>query len=128
MSASWEGSCGCLSFEAQHRANPEWHARAAIEFSALFASPIYFLSMPHLHDPHCELLVLNGIDDSIVALPDPVSFLPRQFLMPLWSRVLAERLYATEDVLQIFFWYGTEVLFNRFFEIDLIFGHLSSVS
>jgi hypothetical protein len=30
--------------------------------------------------------------------------------------------------LQIFFWYGTEVLFNRFFEIDLIFGHLSSVS
>ena len=84
--------------------------------------------MPNFHNPHCELLVLNGIDDSIVALADPVPFLSRQFLVPLRSRFLAERLYATEDLLKIFLWNGIKVLFDRFFEIDLIFGHLSLVS
>lgn len=82
--------------------------------------------MANLHDPYRELFVLNGIDDSMVSLTNSVSFLPGQFLVPLWSRILAERLYPTEDLLEIFLWDGAQVFFNGFFEIDLIFGHLSS--
>jgi hypothetical protein len=94
----------------------------------LFVLPIYFLSVPHLHDPYGKLFVLDGIENSITTLANAVSLSACQFFMSLWSRISGERLYATKDFLKVFFRNGTKIFFNRFFEIDLIFGHLSSVS
>jgi hypothetical protein len=54
--------------------------------------------------------------------------LASEFLMSLWSRVFSERLYPTKDFLKVFLLYGAEIFLNRFFEVDFIFGHLSSVS
>ena len=85
-------------------------------------------SVANFNNPYRELLVLSGVDNSIISLTNSVSFLASQFLMPLWSWVLCERLYPTKDLLKVFLRYGTEVFLNRFFEVDLIFGHLSSVS
>lgn len=91
-------------------------------------SSIDVSSVANLNNPYREFSVLNGIDNSIIPLTNSVSFLASEFLMSLWSRVLPELLYPTKDLLKVFLWYGTEIFLNRFFEVDLIFGHLFSVS
>ena len=89
---------------------------------------IHVFSVAHLHDPYRKLFVLNGIDNSIPTLTNAVSLLACQFFMPLRSRVYGKCLYAAKDLLEILLWYRAEVFLNGFFEIDLIFDHLSSVS
>jgi len=84
--------------------------------------------MAYLHYPDCEHLILYGIDDSVATLTNTVSFLSGEFFMPRRARVLGERCDASEDVLEVFPGDCPEVLFDRFLEIDLIFGHLFSVS
>lgn len=84
--------------------------------------------MTHLHYPDREHLILNGIDNSVSTLTNTVSFLSGEFFMAHRARVLGEYCDALEDVLEVSLWDCLEVFFDRFLEIDSIFGHLFSVS
>jgi len=84
--------------------------------------------MSHLHYPDREHLVLNRIDNSVSTLTDTVSFLSGQFFMARRTRVLGERCDALKDILEVFLRDCPEVFFDRFLEIDFIFGHLFSIS
>ena len=89
-----------------------------------FASPVNVFSVPNLDHPDRKLLVLNGIDDSVPALPNAVSFPAGQFFVAQWPRVGGERLDLMENPSEVLLWYYGQVFFDGFFEKDPIFGHL----
>ncbi len=101
---------------------------SAIGCSDWVDSSVNIFSMTYSHYPDGKHLILNGIDNPVSTLTNAVSFLPGEFFMTRRARVLGERCNASEDLLEVFLRNCIEVFFNGFFEIDLIFAHLSSAS
>ncbi len=59
--------------------------------------------MANLHNVYCTLVVVHRVDDSIRALPQPVSFLAREFFTSFWRWVIRQRLDALHDLLAVLF-------------------------
>jgi hypothetical protein len=57
--------------------------------------------LSHLDDVYDEFVVLDRVDDSILALPQSVLVTPREFFTPRWTRLLGEVSDAADDPLSI---------------------------
>ena len=67
-----------------------------------FASSAYVSSMPYLHYPDREHLILDGIDDSVPTLPNTISFLSCEFFMAFRAGILSEHCNTLEDLVEVF--------------------------
>lgn len=81
--------------------------------------------MLNLYYADGEYIVLNGINDAVSALTDPVPFLSRQPFATGRSGISGQPLNSTHYLYGVFLGYRTEIFLDGLFEINLICGHLS---
>ena len=55
--------------------------------------------MRNLYDEDYEGLILDGVDDTVLALADPIPVLPGQLFAPMRARIFGKRLYSLDDPL-----------------------------
>ena len=55
-----------------------------------FCSTIDVFSVCNPDYPYGQLIILDGVDDAIVALADSVTVLPGQFLTTVWTGVVGK--------------------------------------
>lgn len=53
--------------------------------------------MAHLDNQHCLLIIANGINNPIGALPEAVLFIARQLIAPVRPGILGKRLNSAGD-------------------------------
>ena len=70
-------------------------------------------SMPYLYDEHYQLIIFNGIHDSVFSVSDAISIITGQLLAPRRPGVLSKCLNLSNDALAIFFRRDSEKLFPR---------------
>ena len=86
---------------------------------------VHMFSVCNLHDNHCLVLVLDRIDDAIIALPDSVAFPGRQLLRSRRARDVGKFLDSADDSLDVLLGDPVQVLADGFAEQDAISGHAS---
>jgi len=74
-------------------------------------------------NPDGEHIVLNGINDAIISLPDAIALLTGKLYTTRWSRIFFNKIDAIDDALEVLFGNRVMVLYSGLFKIDLIFGH-----
>ena len=79
--------------------------------------------MANFYDPNDKLLILDGVDDAVISLPDTIALLTGEFFGPRWTGILFERIYPFNDALKIFFGDRVKILNSRAFKENLIFCH-----
>jgi hypothetical protein len=58
--------------------------------------------MPDLHHQNDASVVVDAVDDSVVALPDTIVLEARELLAPMWSRLSGELLDSSDDSSAVF--------------------------
>lgn len=76
--------------------------KEVIQLHVLVRLPVDFAAMADLEHDHFAAFVVYEVDDSIIALPDSVLVLARQFLTPGRSRISSQALNAPDDTPAIF--------------------------
>lgn len=81
--------------------------------------------MPQIYDMHDETIVLNGVDDPVLPLANPVGLPPCQLQGPRRTRVVCQCRDARYNLLTLFFLGDVLDLFgNGAGENDVIFCHV----
>jgi hypothetical protein len=70
-----------------------------------------------------ELIILNGINDAIISLPDPITLLTAKLFTTRRPRIFFKKVDAIDSALEALFGNRVKVLYGGSFKIDLIFGH-----
>jgi hypothetical protein len=84
-------------------------------------------SVTHLDDMDDGSVILDGVDDSVPALPEPVLIPRGQFFATRRTRILSELSNAADDALPVGFSIDTFDFFDRRrFDEDVIFFHAFS--
>ena len=74
-------------------------------------------------NPGGEHIVLNGINDTIISLSDPITLLSGKLFTTRWSGIFLKKIYSINDALKVLFGNLIKSLSIGSFKIDLIFGH-----
>jgi len=59
--------------------------------------------MADFNNPNAEPLILNGITDVKITLPDPITLLTGKLFTTRWSRFLFKKTDAIDDALEVLF-------------------------
>jgi hypothetical protein len=73
-------------------------------------------AMTDLDYPNCQFIILNGINNSVSSLSQPISIMAGQFFAAWWTRVFRKSANFCDDFCQVFFGDGFEVFLNGLFE------------
>jgi len=66
-------------------------AKGGVRCSEVLERPaVNVLPMADFHDNYHKLLVVDGVDDSIDALANPIAVAARQLLATWWTRIIGE--------------------------------------
>ncbi|MGI9040199.1 MAG: hypothetical protein ACR2HK_03675 [Gemmatimonadales bacterium] len=82
-----------MEFVARPLRNPPEH-----ELEVAPALAIYILTVPDLHHDNSADVIVDGVDDSVITLPDAILLLPGQFLAPGRPGLGGERPHARDDL------------------------------
>jgi hypothetical protein len=52
-------------------------------------------------NPNGKHIVLNGINDAIISLPDPITLLAGKLFTTRWSRIFFKKIDAIDDTLEV---------------------------
>ena len=63
-------------------------------------------------NPDSEYIVLNGINDAIISLPDPITLLTGELFTIRWSRIFFEEIDEIDYALEVLFGTRVQVLAN----------------
>ena len=74
-------------------------------------------------NPDGEHIVLNGINNAITSLPDPITLLAGKLFTTRWSRIFFKKIDAIDNALEVLLGNCVKVLYGGSFKIDLIFCH-----
>ena len=79
--------------------------------------------MPNFDYRHSNDVILNCIQDTILALPDAVFFVPTEFLYTGRPRIGGQAIDTLQDALDVFLWDVAQILGDGLFEDDPIAYH-----
>lgn len=82
------------------------------------------MSDPHHHDP--QDVILDLVQDPVVALADPVPLLPRELFCARWTRVLRKVLDPGHNAPPVFRGHLPKLLRRRPFDLETIACHAAS--
>jgi hypothetical protein len=70
-----------------------------------------------------EHIVLNGINDAIISLPNPITLLTGKLFTTRRSRIFFKKINAIDEALEVLLGNRVKAPYDGSFKIDLIFGH-----
>jgi hypothetical protein len=70
-----------------------------------------------------EHVVLNGINNAIISLPNTITLLTGKLFTTRRSRIFFKKINSFDDALQVLLGNRVKVPYDGSFKIDLIFGH-----
>ena len=68
--------------------------------------------MADFDNPDGEHIVLNGINDAIISLPDPITLLPGKLFTTRWSRIFFKKIDVIDDALEVLLGNRVKILAN----------------
>jgi hypothetical protein len=63
-------------------------------------------------NPNGKHIVLNGINDAIISLPDPITLLAGKLFTTRWSRIFFKKIDAIDDTLEVLLGNRVKVLYG----------------